>query len=187
MFQEMILQIKKIASLFGFNTSNFKDMNGNVNLKTNINFDIDKKFKVKKLSYETVGNLAHFEIHTDEKRIIREYLPEYDPKITIKDANIKLTNSKLNQITEIFGLIKIKDHFDSFKIKQVYNSDKKSYDINASADLTNSKIRISRLNYNKNSGKKSELNFSVNFILNEHYNIQNFQFIADKTKIYYLI
>jgi len=44
-------QIKSISSLFGLNINFFKDINGTVDLKTNINFDLDKKFKIKNLSY----------------------------------------------------------------------------------------------------------------------------------------
>ena len=182
--QLSFLQIKKISSLLGLNISNFNDINGNVNLKTNINFDINKNFKIKKLSYDIAGNLAHLEAHTDEKKIIRQYLPQHDPKITIKDANIKLNNSKSHQIAEISGLIKINDHFDSFKIKQEYNYDKKAYDINGFMDLTNSKVRVSKLNYNKDNGKKSELTFNINFVLDKYYNIENLTLLSDKSKIY---
>ena len=35
------LQIKKISTLFGLNISNFKDINGTADVKTNINFDLD--------------------------------------------------------------------------------------------------------------------------------------------------
>ena len=79
-------QIKKISSLFGLNTNIFKDINGTADLKTNINFDFDKKFKVKNLSYSIDGNIANLELHTREKRIIKKYLPEYDPKIILKDS-----------------------------------------------------------------------------------------------------
>ena len=107
-------QIKKISSLFGFNISNLKDINGTADLKTNINFDLDKRFKVKNLSYSMEGDIAHVEIDTDEKRIIKKYLPEYDPKITLKDTSIKLIHSKSDHTLELSGLVKIKEHFDGF-------------------------------------------------------------------------
>ena len=177
-------QIKRISSLFGLNISFFKDINGTADLKTNINFDIDKKFKIKNLSYLTEGNIASLELHTEEKRIIRKYLPLYDPKIIFKDANIKFSRSKSNQLTEINGLIKVSDQFDSFKIQNKYNPNKKSFDIKGAADLTNSTINISKLNYKKKRGKNSELKFDVNFILDKHYHIRDLKFLADKTKIY---
>jgi len=129
------------------------------------------------------GDIAYLEIHTEERRIIRKYLPEFDPKIILKDTNIKLINSKSNNTTELNGFIKVKDYFDNFKIKEIYNYNEKSFDINGIIDLTNSKVKVSRLNYNKDYGKKSELNFDVNFVLDKYYNIDNLNFLADKTNI----
>lgn len=176
-------QIKKIAILFALDTSNLKDVNGTANLKTNINFDLSKKFKVKNLSYSIEGDIAYLEIHTDERRIIKKYLPEFDPKMIFKDTNIKLVNSRSNNTTELNGFIKVKDYFDNFKIKEIYNYNEKSFDISGIIDLTNSKVKVSRLNYNKDYGKKSELNFDVNFVLDKYYNINNLNFFTDKTKI----
>ena len=176
-------QIKKITSLFGINISNLKDINGTADLKTNISFNLDKKFRVQNLSYSTEGNLAYLEIHTDEKKIIKKYLPEYDPKIIIKDTKIKIINSKLDHTTELNGFIKANDNFDSFQIKENYNYNKKTFDIKGNIDLTNSFINVSKLNYNKKHGKKSEIRFDVNFLLNKYYNIKSLNFLADKSKI----
>ena len=177
-------QIKTISFLFGLNTDLFKDINGSADLKTNINFDLDKKFKIKNLSYSTEGDIALLELDTEEKRIIKKYLPLYDPKIVFKDTNIKFIKSKFDQIVELNGLVKLNDQFDSFKIKNKYNSNKKSFDIKGTADLTNSMINISKLNYKKNYEKKSKLNFDVNFILDKYYYIRDLKFLAGKNKIY---
>ena len=71
-----------------------------------------------------------------------------------------------------------------FKVKEIYNYNKKSFNINGIIDLTNSKVKVSRLNYAKDSGKKSEVNFDINFVLNKYYNINNLNFLANKNKIY---
>ena len=176
-------EIKTILTLFALNTNDLKDINGTVDLKTNINFDLSKQFKVKNLSYSTEGDIAHLEIHTEERRIIKEYLPGFDPKIILKDTNIKLVNFESNNTTELNGFIKVKDYFDNFKIKEIYNYSDKSFAISGIIDLTNSKVKVSRLNYNKDYGKKSELNFDVNFVLDKYYNIHKLNFLADKTKI----
>ena len=177
-------EIKLISSLFGLKTNFFKDINGTADLKTNIKFDLDKKFKIKNLSYSTEGDIASLKLHTEEKKTIKKYLPLYDSKITLKDTNIKFTKSKSDQIIELNGLIKINDQFDSFKIKNKYNYNKKSFDIKGTVDLTDSTINISKLNYKKNHGKKSELIFDVNFILDKHYHIRDLKLLADKTRIY---
>ena len=87
-------KVKKISTLFALDVNNLKDINGTVDLKTNINFDLSKQFKVKNLSSSIEGDIAYLEIHTAERRIVKKYLPEFDPKIILKDANIKFINSK---------------------------------------------------------------------------------------------
>ena len=49
--------------------------------------------------------------------------------------------------------------------------------------MTNSKVKVSRLNYNKTYGKKSEISFDINFVLNKYFNINYLNFLADKNKI----
>ena len=61
---------------------------------------------------------------------------------------------------------------------------KKSFDIKGIVELTNSKVKLSRLNYVKDSGKASEIDFDVNFILNKHYYIKNLNFVEGKTEIH---
>ena len=176
-------QIKIVSSLFGLNTNMFKDINGIADLKSNINFDLGGQFKVKNLSSETQGRIAFLELEIDEKKIIKGYLPQYDSKITLKDTNIKFTKFESDQACQLNGMIKISDQFDSFNIKEKYNY-KKGYEISGTVDLTNSMVNISKLNYQKGQGKKSELNFKADFILDKRYNIQNLMFFADQTKIY---
>ena len=176
-------QIKKISSLFGLNANSFKDINGTVSLVTPISFDLDKQFKVKNLSYSTSGDIAYLEIHTDEKRIIKKYLPEYDPKIILKNTKIIFDNSKLNWTISLAGSIKVRDKFEDFNIREKFNYSKQSFDINGNIILTNSKVKISKLNYNKNIGKEAGLSFDVNFVLNSYFNIQDLEYLAGATKI----
>ena len=175
---------KKISPFLNLKIDSFKDINGNVDLKTNINFDLNNKYKIKNLFYSTEGNIDYIELHTKEKKIIRKYLPLYEPRISLKDTNIKFTKSKSNQVLELNGLIKLTDQFDSFNIIQKYNDSKKSYHIKGGADLTGSVVNISKLNYKKAQGLQSEINFNVDFIIDKHYHIKDLKFLENKTKIY---
>ena len=177
-------QIKKITSLFGINTENFKDINANGDLKTNINFNFDKKFKIKNLTSVTEGDIFHFEVDTEEKKFIKKYLPEYDTKIIFKNNKIKIFNSKSKNTIEVNGSIKVKDSFDNFTIKETYNHATKNFDIKGNVDLTNSKIKISKLNYSKKNGKKSKINFDISFVLDKYLNIKTLNFLENKTKIH---
>ncbi len=176
-------QAKKIASLLPINITTFKDIKGKINLKTNVNFFINKKLKIKDLSYLTSGNISYLELHTKEKAIIKNYLPDYDPIIILKDSKILSTNDIAKQNIELSGLIKIKDNFSNYSIKENYNSKKNFFDISGSIDLTDTKVIFSQLNYVKKNGKKSNLFFDINFKLNEKYNIKSFKFITDKDNI----
>ena len=176
-------QIKKISSLFGLSINHFQDIKGETDLKTNINFDLSKQFKIENLSYSIEGDIPYLEIHTEEKRIIKKYLPEFDPKLIIKDADIKFINSKSDHEIQLNGFIKKKDKFDKFKIKEFYDYNKKVFNVNVFIDLTNSKVEVSRLNYNKDFGKKSNLFLDVIFSLDKYYNIKELRFNTDESEI----
>jgi len=179
-------KFKKISSLLNLNVNFFKDVKGKIDIKTKVDFDLNNKFKAKNLSYSLTGSIPNLELDTDKKKAIEKYLPEYDPKIILKNTNIKLSNSKSDLILESEGLIKQKDKFDNFKIREKYNYSKKSFDISGTLGLTNSKVQVSELNYNKNYGEESKLDFDVNFILNKSYDIKKLNLLSKKNKIYLL-
>ena len=53
-------QIKKISSLFGLDISNFNEINGTADLKTNIIFNLDNRFRIKNPSYSLECDIAYF-------------------------------------------------------------------------------------------------------------------------------
>jgi len=176
-------KIKKISSLLNFKIDNIKDVNGKTDLKTNIDFKLNKKYKIKNLVYTVEGEIPHAEIDFKKKKIIKKYLPDYSDKITFKDSKIKFIKKKPINTIVFNGFMKTNNEFDSFNLKQIYDYNKKSFNIVGKAELTNSKVKISRLNYIKNSGKKSEIDFDFNFVPNKEFNIKKVVFLSDKTKI----
>ena len=176
-------QIKIIASLFNLNINSIKDSEGTANLITNIDFVLNEKLKVSNITYITQGELTEFKIKTNKRKIITEYLPEYDSKIIIKKTNIELTKSESNHTAKLKGLIKINNNFDDFYIDEKYNYKNKQFNISGFVNLTNAKVNVSKLNYKKNNGVESKLNFDINFIPKNKLNINNFKFVADQTKI----
>jgi len=176
-------KLKTFFSLINLNINNIKDFSGKGEVETNIDFILNKKFKIKNLVYSMKGNIPNGKIQFKEKKIIKNYLPDYNDVLIFKDTEIKLAKAKLNNMFEINGSIKINDAFDNFNLKQTYDANKKNFHIFGKVDLTNSKVNISKLNYTKDSGKKSELNFDFDFIFNKYYDIKNLLFVADKTKI----
>ena len=177
-------QIKKISSLFNLKSNFLENIVANVNIKTNIIFDLNKKFKVKNLSYSSKGDILDCSFDLGKIEAFKEYLPNHNTKLELKDSKIKFEKSEKTQILELDGSIKIQNQFDKFKIKEKYNHSKKNYKISGFLDLTNSDFQISKLNYEKDLGKKSKLSFDLDFALNKYYNINQLQFLDHETKVY---
>ena len=177
-------QIKKISSILGLQIGFFNDIEGKADIKTSIDFDLDKRFKLKNLLYSLEGNIEKATIVTEGKRTIKKYFPEYDSKIVLKNSNIKFFNSKSDLVGELNGLVKIKDNFDNFKITKKYNYKAKQFNLNGFLELTNSKVHVARLNYNKDPGKEAKINFDLNFIFKKKYKIKEINFSDGKSNIY---
>ena len=141
--------LKKISSLFNQNIGFIKDANGKIDLKTNIDFQLSQKYRIKDLKYSIEGKIPYAEIDLKEKKIIKNYFPDYDHKLTVKDSNINIINHIPNNKIELDGLLKINNDFDKFNINQIYNDEVKNFKINGNLDLQNSKVNISKLNYTK--------------------------------------
>jgi len=177
-------QIKKISSLFNLKSNFLENIVANVNIKTNIIFDLNKKFKVKNLSYSSKGDILDCSFDLGKIEVFKEYLPNYNTKLELKDSKVKFEKSEKAQILELDGSIKIQNQFDKFKIKEKHNHSKKNYKIIGFLDLTNSDFKISKLNYQKDLGKKSQISFDTDFALDKYYNINQLQFLADKNQVY---
>lgn len=177
-------QIKKITSILNLDISPFTEINGMGKLKTDINFELNKNFKINNMHTTISGNVSHFEIHTKKNQLVKKFLPNYNSKIILKDTNVKFNRSNSNQTLELKGLFKANDKLSSFKVNKRLNLKEKKYDLRGYIDLTNEEVKITKLNYFKNQGIKSNLNFNINFILNKNYNIKNLNFSTDKDKIY---
>ena len=176
-------QINKITKFFSLNLNKFKEINGQIDLSTKIDFNFTKQFKIKNLKYHTEGNLHNVKIEIINKNTIKNYLPDYENKLFLKDTKIILSNLESYQSAEFAGLIKVKDYFDNFKIKEHYNSKDKSYNFNGNFDLTKTKIKISNLNYKKDNKSKSKVSFDIKFKPNKYIVIKNLNFVESKTAI----
>ena len=176
-------QIKKISSLFNLKSDFLKNIVTDVNVKTNIFFDLNNKFKVKNLSYSTQGDILDLSFDLGRNEVFKEYLPDLNNKLELKDSKIKFEKSEKTQTLELGGSIKIQDQFDKFKITQKHNYSKKNYNIMGFLNLTNSDFKISKLNYQKDLGKKAELSFDADFSPNKYYNINQLKFLAGESKV----
>ena len=60
--------VKKISSLLNLNLSNIEDIKGRGYLETNIDFKLNKKYKIKNLTYSMEGEIPYTEIYFKEKK-----------------------------------------------------------------------------------------------------------------------
>ncbi len=176
-------KVKKVSSLFNLNINDIENINGKADLKTNIDFKLDNKYRIKNLTYLMEGTIPYSEIYFKEKKIIKKYLPKYRDTIILKDSQINLVKTKSSNTIELNGLMKTYNEFDNFNLKQIYDSNKKIFNILVKADLTNSQVNISKLNYTKDNGKKSEIDINLNFVPKKYINITKFIFQSDKSII----
>jgi len=176
-------QTKRVLSFFAFKNNLFSKITGKIDLKTEIVTNIKKNLKIENSLKEVKGKVFYLEAQTKENFVLKQYLPDYGPKIVIKDANIKFSNSKSNHKIKANGYLKTKNEFDQFEINERYNFDKKSYDVKGVINLTNSKVNIARLNYIKSDDEDSKLNFDINFILKKYLKIKNLNFLSGKSII----
>ena len=177
------INVKKISSLLNFNMDNIKNIEGKTDLKINVDFKLNKNYRIKNLVYLVEGEIPYSKIYFNEKKIIKKYLPDYKDTITLKDSKINLIKTKSSSTTELNGLMKTNNEFDTFNLKQIYDPNKKSFNVVGKAGFTNSQINISKLNYIKDDGKESEIEFNFNFIPKKYMNIAKFIYQSDNTII----
>ena len=175
--------IKKISSLLNINIDNIKNIKGETDLGINVDFTLNKNYRIRNLVYSLEGEIPYSEIYFNEKKVIKKYLPKYKDQITLKDSKINLIKTKSSNTIKLNGLMKTNNEFDTFNLKQIYDSNKKSFNVVGKVDLTNSQINISKLNYTKDVGKESEIDFNFTFIPKEYIDITKFIFGSGKTII----
>ena len=176
-------KIKRISSLLDVDIADIEDFEAKVDLNTNIDLDLNNKYKIERLYYSVDGGIPYSEISFKKKEIIKKYLPDYGDFITLKNSKIRVEKKDSDNTIELKGLMKINNEFNDFYLKKIYNKNKKNFHITGKIVLTNSKVNISRLNYNKKEGEKTEINFDINFLPNNYFNINKFIYESNNTKI----
>ena len=125
-------QIRKISSLFGLNINNFKGINGTADLKTNINFNLDKKL----LNFSKTGDgfdSSEVKLKLKNKAIVNIFSSYYAPLfkywlLVFENGIIKIENDNI----EIRGPRNTFDKKGNFEvpksIKSIKFSAKKDFD-----------------------------------------------------------
>ena len=61
-------QMKKVFNIFSYDNKIIKNISGTGDLKSEINFNLNKYFKIKNLSYSTKGNINFLELDINKKK-----------------------------------------------------------------------------------------------------------------------
>ena len=138
-------QFKKIISLFNINNESLKNINGIVDLNTQFKFDINNRFKIKNPSTLTKGTIKYLETEIIGKKIFKKYIPSFNSKLVIKDTEIDFINTKKQQILNLKGLIKTKNTFDNFIIKEKYFYEKKRFEIDLALHVSVNNVKRANL------------------------------------------
>ena len=176
-------RFKKLSLLFNLNNKVLDNINLKGDLKTNINFNLTRKFKIKKLSYQVNGKVDFCELQLNETNLIKQYLPNYNNLIFLKDTSITYEKNNFDHEMELNGLMKIDSEFDKFIINKKYNHQKNIFDIFADLNLTNANVTIPKLNFNKKKHLDANLQIETNFNIKKYYNIKSLNFTSNKSKL----
>ena len=177
-------QIEKILSLLKYKKNYFKFTNFSSNLKTDVNFEIKKNFKIKNLSYRTNGDINELKIDLDKENKANEFFPDLKPEIVLKETKVSYSKEiNGNQKLDLEGKLKFEDEFESIKVTQSYNKKAKKYNIKGNSTLDDLLINIERLNYIKEKKFSGNIYFDVDFILDNYFLIKSLIFSSDKNEI----
>ena len=184
-------EIRKILKLLKFKTNYFEDINLTLGDKkklegvtTNISFDINEKFKIKNVGLNVNGLIGGGKLRIKEKRIIKEFLPEFDGLIGLKDFKIIFSSTKKTneaQLLKLEGKAKFvnSSNYEKIKILQEYQKKNRIYKIKVSSSLNGLLVHIPKLNYKKTKNSNAEINFNTDFVLDKYFYI-NELFYSDK-------
>ena len=172
-------EIKKILSFFKFKMDSLEIIDLESDLITNINFSINKNFKLNNLSYNSKGVINHLRFKTLENKKLKNIFPEFSSEISFIDTKVEYNKNSI----KLEGKAKFTDEFENIKIVQNFNSKTNEYSVSGSSTLNNSSINIPIINYKKEKKINSNLNFKIRFILNKYLLIKDFVYNEDKSLI----
>ena len=167
-------KIKEILNLLNLNINGIKNINGNADLETTINFRMNKNFKIKNLSYSSSGLADNLSLETNELKILKKYLPLYSSKMRLMNIKYEFKPIHSNSTQKLMisgGVCYNKNTCHTFKLEHLYHKKKKRNKIKGSVSLTSDELLIPRLNYKKEKDKEAILTFNVNFVVGEYYRI----------------
>ena len=153
--------VKKISSLFGIKIDNLENISLQSNLISRVEFDVDKKFRIKNTSFSTEGVINELQFKTKQESFIKKFLPSFNPNIVIKNAKVTFSSIKAEESFKLEGDVKFSEDFEKLKFLQFFNKKNKKRTLKISTSLTESSFHLNQLNYKKDVGQKAQVDLNL--------------------------
>ena len=176
-------EIENFFSLIGFEIKNLKIISLRSNLITNVEFDVDKIFRIKNTTYDINGNINRLQFKTKKETLIKNLLPSFNSSIILKDTKIAFSSIKEEKNFKLDGEIKFSKNFEKFKYSQNFNRKNKKYNIKLSSSLNESSLNLSQLNYKKKVGQIAKIDINVDLLLGKYLLLRSLNYSSNKNKI----
>ena len=175
--------VKKISSLFGIKIDNLENISLQSNLISRVEFDVDKKFRIKNTSFSTEGVINELQFKTKQESFIKKFLPSFNPNIVIKNAKVTFSSIKAEESFKLEGDVKFSEDFEKLKFLQFFNKKNKKRTLKISTSLTESSFHLNQLNYKKDVGQKAQVDLNLDLFSDKYILIKSLDYSDEKSKI----
>ena len=175
--------IKKILSLLGVTIENLQDIALESNLTTNIQFDLNNRYKIKNANYSIEGDINRLQFKINKKSPISKFLPSFNQNIIIKPAKVSFSSNHRQENFRLEGHVNFSKDFEKLKIVTLHNKINNKRTFKLSSSLTESSVNIEKLNYKKKIGKEAKIDFDLDVIPDKHFLLKSFLYSDNKSQI----
>jgi len=175
--------IKKILSLLGVTIENLQDIALESNLTTNIQFDLNNRYKIKNANYSIEGDINRLQFKINKKSPISKFLPSFNQNIIIKPAKVSFSSNHREENFRLEGHVNFSKDFEKLKIVTLHNKINNKRTFKLSSSLTESSVNIEKLNYKKKIGKEAKIDFDLDVIPDKHFLLKSFLYSDNKSQI----
>ena len=123
--------------------------------------NINYKLKNNSSDLNLVSNIELSELNIKNQNLVKEYLPETNDVLNLKDHKIGLNYQ--NKVLSLKGFGKIKLEKELNKIEYFFSTKDKKYNFKTNLEINDTPINIDLINYKKNKNTISKLKINGNY------------------------
>ena len=176
-------EVKKISTLLGIKIDYLENISLQSNLNTKVEFDVDKKFRIKNTTYSTEGEINKLQFKTKQERFIMNFLPSFNSNIVIQNAKIAFSSNQEEESFKLEGDVKFSENFEKLKFSQFFNKKNKKRNLKVFSSLKESSLDLKRLNYKKKVGQNAQIDLNLDLLSDKYFLIKSLDYSDEKSKI----